>query len=205
MRPADLKDALRRTVQDRRRTLSARQWAIEDSTRTELLLSALGQTPKTIAMYASRPHEPGTHEAISRLHDAGWRVLLPLLGSSPRWALFDGWEHMRLGCGEIPEPAPPSTGTTDLLRADVIVVACLAISADGTRLGTGGGWYDRALPHRRPGVPVWALASSRELVDVLPSEPHDVPVDGVVSELGLYVCGEAVTTGISALWHSELS
>ena len=86
-----------------------------------------------------------------------------------------------------------------------MVVACLAVAADGTRLGTGGGWYDRALPHRRPGVPVWALSRADELLRTLPEEPHDVAVNQVVTELGSHACGETGLTRISAAWRSELS
>ncbi len=205
MRPADSKDALRWAIQTSRRALPPRKWALADSARTEFLLTALGEVPGAVALYASRPHEPGTHEAITRLHAAGWRVLLPVLGRRPAWALFTGWEQMRPGWGNIPEPARPITETIDLILADVVVIACLAVAADGTRLGTGGGWYDRALPHRRPGVPVWALARTGELLETLPSEPHDVPVDQVVTELGGHTCGDAAVTGISAPWQSELS
>jgi len=205
MRQADSKDALRRAIQTRRRGLSTQQWAVADSARTQFLLSSLGDIPGTVAMYASRPHEPGTDEAITRLHSAGWRVLLPVSGRSPGWAQFDGWEQMRTGWGDIPEPVQPIEQTTDLLQADVVVIACLAVAADGTRLGTGGGWYDRALLRRRPGVPVWALARAGELLETLPVEPHDVAVNQVVTELGSHACGEAAVTGISAPWQSELS
>lgn len=205
MRPADSKDALRRAIQTRRSALSPHQWAIADSARTQFLLSSLGDIPGTVAMYASRSHEPGTVEAITRLHSAGWRVLLPVLGCSPAWALFGGWERMRTGWGDIPEPVQPISQRTDLLQADMVVTACLAVAADGTRLGTGGGWYDRALPRRRPGVSVWALARANELLETLPTEPHDVAVNRVVTELGSHACGEAAVRGISAPWQSELS
>jgi len=69
-------------------------------------------------------------------------------------------------------------------QADGVVVPCLAVSRDGSRLGMGGGWYDRALRHRRPGTPVWALANADEVLPALPSEPHDLPVDAVVTENG---------------------
>ena len=201
----DSKDALRQVILSRRTELSTEQWAVEDAARTKLLLAALGEVPATLALYASRPHEPATHAAITRLHGAGWRILLPMTGSPHKWALFDGWEHMRPGWGGIPEPVPPFRRTPELSEADVVVTACLAVAADGTRLGTGGGWYDKALPRRRPGVPVWALARSTEMVEFLPSEPHDVPVDRVVTELGSHTCGEATMPGISAPWQSELS
>ncbi len=197
MRPAELKDALRRDIQTRRTGLTKKQWDRADAARTKLLLAALGDRPATVALYASRPHEPGTHEAITRLHEAGWQVLLPVLRRSPRWALFNGWEHMRRGWADIPEPPGSPEEQVHLSDADVVVVPCLAVAIDGTRLGTGGGWYDRALPLRRTGVPVWALASADEVLDCLPAEPHDIPVDQVITERGHHVYGDARVTGIS--------
>ena len=75
-------------------------------------------------------------------------------------------------------------GAEALAEATLIVVPCLAVGPDGSRLGTGGGWYDRALPHRSPGAPVIAVARDAEVLDDLATLtlPHDVPVDGYVTE-----------------------
>ncbi|MGO1383448.1 MAG: 5-formyltetrahydrofolate cyclo-ligase [Arachnia sp.] len=205
MRPADSKDALRRAIQTRRTELSAQHWAMADAARTQFLLALLGEIPATVALYASRQHEPGTSEAITRLHSAGWRILLPLLRRAPRWGLFRSWEQMKPGFGGICQPVLDVEDSIPLREADVVVVACLAVAADGTRLGTGGGWYDRALLHRRPGVPVWALSRAGELLRTLPAEPHDVAVNQVVTELGGHSCGATGLTRISAPWQSELS
>ena len=197
------KDQLRSAVLARRQALSPYDRGVEDQARTHHLLNALGESPGTVALYASRPWEPDTAGAITTLRDAGWRVLLPALGASPSWASFAGWDRMRFGPGGIPEPA--GTKECDLGVADVVVVACLAIAHDGTRLGTGGGWYDRALPHRRAGVPVWALARTAELCDELPREDHDVAVQSVVTEDGMFACGEAAQASIGRPWPLQLS
>lgn len=199
MRPAPSKDALRRHISARRLALSDDVWADADARRTTHLLTALGSNPRTIALYASRRSEPGTRSMITQLHASGWRILLPLLGVAPRWAPFMGWEHMRAGWGGIPEPVESVCGTASLSEADVVVIACVAVAIDGTRLGTGGGWYDRALPQRAPGVAVWALAQRDELVDALPVEEHDVPVDAVVTEQGLHALGGPTVRDISVM------
>lgn len=205
MQPHGLKDALRRTITKQRGAVSGPDWAAEDAARTRLLLEAMGEIPGTVALYASRPGEPGTDEAITQLHASGWQVLLPRLGSSPGWAQFKDWEDMRPGWGGIPEPMVHDDGDVALDLADVVVVACLAVARDGTRLGTGGGWYDRALPRRRPGMPVWALARTRELLPVLPAEPHDVPVDVVFTPDGIHPRDKASKPGIGQRWPGQLS
>ena len=81
------------------------------------------------------------------------------------------------------QPDGEAQGAESLKEADLIVIPALAASADGTRLGQGGGWYDRALMHRSPGVPVVAVVFDDEVLEpgVIPAEPHDVPVDAIVT------------------------
>jgi 5-formyltetrahydrofolate cyclo-ligase len=60
-----------------------------------------------------------------------------------------------------------------------VLVPALAVDRHGNRLGRGGGSYDRALA-RATGLTV-AVLYDGELVDLLPVEPHDVPVNAVVT------------------------
>ena len=175
------KGALRETITARRRALDETGWRKLDTPRLETLLSQLPD-PGVIAIYASRRHEPDTLAAIEELRRRGWQVLLPKLSREPDWAWAT--DELRPGWAGIPEPTGPGMGIEALGQADVVVVPCLAVSRDGSRLGMGGGWYDRALRHCRPGTPVWALANADEVLPVLPSEPHDLPVDAVVTENG---------------------
>lgn len=205
MQPDVSKDALRRIIHDQRGAVPETQWATDDAARTRLLLQTLGDGPRTIALYASRRGEPGTRQAISLLHAAGWTVLLPKLGLAPDWAAFEGWGSMRPGWGGIPEPMAPGAGPAALHDADVVVVACLAASRHGTRLGTGGGWYDRALPQRRRAAPVLALSRTQELLASLPSQTHDVPVDTVITPAGVHDCREHALPDIGKPVKGQLS
>ncbi|HJE50909.1 MAG TPA: 5-formyltetrahydrofolate cyclo-ligase [Tessaracoccus flavescens] len=179
------KDALRRAVLTARASVSPEAWADEDRRRTEHLLALLnGGPPHTVALYASRPGEPSTTAAIDALHDAGWPLLLPVLRRHPDWARFDGWAHTTPSWGDIPEPTTPRLGAEGLATADLIVISCLAVGRDRSRLGTGGGWYDRALEHRRADAPVIALTREAEVYDTIPMESHDLIIDGYVTEAG---------------------
>jgi 5-formyltetrahydrofolate cyclo-ligase len=80
-----------------------------------------------------------------------------------------------------------------LSQADVIIVPALAADTSGTRLGQGGGWYDRALMDARPGAPVIALVFDDEFHDAdvkaIPRESHDLPVSIVVTPSGVHRIG----------------
>ena len=118
------------------------------------------------------------------------RALLPVLLDEagaplgePRWGLWEAGRAL-VTLGRPPaQPDGEVLGAESLKEADLIVIPALAASTDGTRLGQGGGWYDRALMHRSPGVPVVAVIFDDEVVEagLIPAEPHDVPVDAIVT------------------------
>lgn len=184
MRPDREKDALRESLRNARSTLSASRWRLDDESRTQAVLTALGDAHAVVACYASVPGEPRTAELIDALVASGRRVLLPVLRRHPDWAWFSGWSHTSPAWRGIPQPTGEPLGAVALGLADLVVAPCLAATPQGDRLGTGGGWYDRALSHLRPGVPVWALARAEEVLDHVPTEPHDVAVDAVITEAG---------------------
>ncbi|HEY4631940.1 MAG TPA: 5-formyltetrahydrofolate cyclo-ligase, partial [Blastococcus sp.] len=90
------------------------------------------------------------------------------------------------------EPHGPRLGATAVGTADVVVLPALGISRDGVRLGRGGGYYDRALRHVRPGAVLVAVVFDDELLDHLPAEPHDQRVTAVVTPSGGW---QALPTG----------
>lgn len=130
-----------------------------------------------VACYLAREPEPGTLELVERLAD-DYRVLVPKIGRTPDWAWYDA--ELVPGMFGIPEPATPGLGAAALAAADLVIAAALAAGTDGSRIGTGGGWYDRALLQRRPGVPVVVLLNDDEVRDC-PQQPHDQPIDVLVT------------------------
>ncbi|VTR78698.1 5-formyltetrahydrofolate cyclo-ligase [Cellulomonas hominis] len=143
---------------------------------------------RCVAVYAARPTEPDTGPLLDALDARGVEVLLPVLGAGLQreWARYAGREDLlQRAPGRPPEPSTPSLGADALAKADVIVAPALAVDTSGTRLGQGGGWYDRALAHARPGTPVIAVVFAEELYDAtvrpLPRQPHDRTVDMVAT------------------------
>ena len=74
------------------------------------------------------------------------------------------------------------------VKPDMLFVPLLAFDAGCYRLGYGGGYYDRTLAGFTS-VRAFGLAFSAQLVDIMPREPHDIPLHGVLTEEGLVVPG----------------
>lgn len=146
-----------------------------------------------VLLYVPLPDEvdvtplAGNHAVIPRLHDDGTMTLHPW--ASPRERHPLGFEQPAAGVPEV-DPA----------TVDVALLPGLAFAGDGTRLGRGGGHYDRLLPRLRPGVPVVGIAPDAAIVASLPFEAHDVRVTHLASESGVRAVGRfpAVTDDIVA-------
>lgn len=190
---AEEKDRLRRQVRARRTHRSARrkQEVAERLAEVVLTIPAVADA-RCVSVYASRPGEPGTGPLIETLAARGVRLLLPVLGTGLQrdWAEYAGPDDLRERApGRPPEPSGEPLGAAALRDADVVLVPALAVGADGTRLGQGGGWYDRVLQHVRPGAPVVALLHEDEVLDAVPREAHDMSVTAVATPEGWHPIG----------------
>ena len=146
----------------------------------------------TVAAYVSIGTEPATAEVLNVLQSRKVRVLLPVVRDDLDldWAIYENRAHLspeRLG---LLTPVGPRLGLEGIAAADVVLVPALAVAEDGTRLGRGGGCYDRALQRVRPGVPVVALLHDGELLPAVPAEPHDRRVSAVVTPSGVRRLGD---------------
>jgi len=133
-----------------------------------------------VAAYASTGAEPGTAPLLDALDD----VLLPVLRADGDldWARYEG--ELVEGLRGTRQPPGARLGCDAVAGCTVVVVPALGVDRAGTRLGRGGGSYDRALG--RTTSYVVAALHDGELHDRLPVEPHDRPVDAVVMpSLGL--------------------
>jgi 5-formyltetrahydrofolate cyclo-ligase len=183
-RPAEAKRSLRTALSTARKNRPAAARAAGDAALTEVLIAAIGELgARTVACYAPVGTEPGGPALPSRLLAAGLAVLLPVL-------LADGdldWAEHRgplVGAARgLREPATGRLGLDAVTWADLVVVPALAVDLAGTRLGRGGGSYDRALARVPAGRPVVALLHPGELLRTraLPAEPHDRPVGAALT------------------------
>ncbi|MBC7551554.1 MAG: 5-formyltetrahydrofolate cyclo-ligase [Cellulomonas sp.] len=188
----DAKDALRAAIRTARQARSERR-RLETAEAFARVIETMPavRAATCVAVYVARPAEPGTGPLLELLAARGVRIILPVLGTGLQrdWAVYDGAADLQQRApGRPPEPSTTALGAAALQAANVIVAPALAVDTSGARLGQGGGWYDRALEHARPGTPVIAVVFAEEVYDAgtrpLPRQPHDRLVDAVATPEG---------------------
>ena len=133
----------------------------------------------TIASYLSYDLEPSTAEINEAFLRDGKTLVLPRInGDRLEWVKWNGDPSQLITRKKILEPL--GDALTDHSQISVVVVPALRIDQSGYRLGQGGGYYDRALPH----LAAWkiGLVYAGELnSEELPHEAHDIPLDAAAS------------------------
>ena len=138
---------------------------------------AIGEHPAyvelCVAIYRSLPLEPPTTALATMLHARHATVIVP--ETLPD---FDLEWHQLLADGS----EGPRLGLTGISAAQLILTPALSVDHAGTRLGQGGGCYDRALARRRSDAVIVAIINDEEYTaGPLPFDAHDVPVHGVIT------------------------
>ncbi len=182
--PAAAKELIRARVLARRAARTSGERSAAAAAVAKALLEGLSGV-RTFAAFVPDPEEPGHGRLPAVFTRLGARVLLPVVpatGGELSWAVDTG----RLAPGRfgLLEPVGPRLGPTAIGTAEVVVTPAVAVARDGVRLGRGGGYYDRALRHARPGAVLVAVVFDDELLDTLPTESHDHRVGAVVTPSG---------------------
>ncbi len=177
-----VKEAIRKKVLEERFRLSPRDRRAR-SAEIERSLFVLPEyrDARLVLFFASFQSEVETHHMIRRALAEGKRVALPKVRGKDldllEIANFD--RDVAPGAWGIPEP---ERGTpVDVSEVGLIVVPGAVFDGRGNRIGYGGGFYDRLL--KQYGGPTVALAFDLQVVAGVPADPHDVPVQKIVTEL----------------------
>ena len=188
------KAALRESILRRRAMRSEDERdAAAAAIAAHLATAAFARGP-IVAVYLSMASEPGTGPLIDGLLARGAEVIVPVASTegSLDWVRFDSDTHVARSALGVPEPDGHRLGIDAIASAGLVVAPALAVDHAGRRLGRGGGYFDRALAHAQAGgtsrsrPTICALVYADELLPEVPHEDHDVPVDLVVTEAGIF-------------------
>jgi len=154
--------------------------------RLAALADAIAPAPGTIvAGYMPIRSEIDPRPLMAALAARGARLCLPVVAADRETLIFREWRD-----GAALEPASfglsvPGADAAEL-APDVLLLPLAVFDDAGNRIGYGKGHYDRALarleaagPRRKIG-----LAFALQRVDAVPAEPHDRPLDLILTEDG---------------------
>ena len=181
---ADAKRALRADLRERRQQRSDADRAADAvgvATQLDALVERLGA--RSVSCFLSTPTEPGTQDFIRGAVARGIRVLLPITREDGLmdWAVADPDGEISEGLYGVPEPVGDVLSPLAVNDVDLLIVPAAAVDRTGMRMGWGRGYFDRALASMTRPPAVFAVVFDHEVLEHLPTEPHDVPLTGVVT------------------------
>ncbi len=184
------KAALRKEAENRRRALSpevVQRWGGEVQRHLAALPLFSDRIIRAVAVYDAQPFEVPLAEFIVELSSRGVHCVYPRVVKGTRELVFhevgETWARGPFGIREPPSQSPRRA----IDEIDVFIVPGVAFTRDGRRLGRGGGYYDSTLSLRGPNAQTIGVAFDCNVVNDLPTEPHDVRVDFLATEKGVFV------------------
>ena len=182
---SSVKDNLRREALERRAALSQAEQAQKNEIAVAHLLEMpVFQESTIVAIYLPLKNELSLNCLLKMAFDRPCRFVAPrtLPDAQMRFHEVTCNSMLERGFGHIEQPleTAPQVNLSDI---DLFLVPLAACDLRGNRLGFGGGFYDRALVHQR-GFKL-GVGYSLQLITDIESEPHDVRLDGFISEDGV--------------------
>lgn len=176
------KEELRHQLLQKRKSLSLQIWRKKSNNLcTHLQSLTLFQQAKTILAYCSFRQEPDLNPLFTSKHIWG---LPRCVGKSLVWHHWQPGESLEKGTYGIFAPHQDSP-TLEAKEVDLILVPAVACDRKGYRLGYGGGFYDRMLSSSQwQNKPTIGIIFAFALMDNLPVDDWDRPLDGVCTEQG---------------------
>ncbi|MDE1942080.1 MAG: 5-formyltetrahydrofolate cyclo-ligase [Betaproteobacteria bacterium] len=176
----------------------ARRDAIPEAqreTRSRLLsrqVEALAEfaAARTVMAYMPMGSEFDTRPLLQAVLARGTRLVLPRVERTSKTLALHEVSNLeadlQAGVWGIREPDPQRCPQARLGEVDFILMPGAAFDRQRHRMGYGGGFYDKLLSRPERRAVTVAVAFVEQLVAQVPLEPHDLPVDILVSDDGLY-------------------
>lgn len=173
------KQALRKEIREKKRVMTeemivSKSLALGD----KFLASEAYRQAKTIYGYLPYNQEVRTVDMLQQAIRDGKRVAVPkCYGDEMRFIYLEDLSQVEKGYCGIPEPVADGPVAND--PTALVLMPGLAFTEEGLRMGYGGGFYDKFLA-AEPHHPTLALCYDFQMVEHIPTEEYDIPVDTVI-------------------------
>ena len=180
------KKSLRQEIRRRRHGLDPRVVAYKSKCIFERAIELIRkERVNTILSFAGLPGEPDTRSLLQAILSDDRILILPRVeDENLRFFCIRDLENQL--CPSPPynilEPIPERCEEWNQKAIDLALVPGMAFDIGGNRLGHGGGYFDRALSILAPRPVLYGLAFEFQMRRAIPHEPHDVRMDGVITD-----------------------
>ena len=173
------KKELRRQIREKKRAMTEEQIVAAGERLGELFLACQQyKDAKTIYGYLPYNQEVRTVPMLEQALRDGKRVAVPkCYGDQMRFIYMEDLSLVENGYANITEPIADEPVAED--PTALVLMPGLAFTKEGNRMGYGGGFYDKFLA-AEPNHPTVALCYDFQMVDYIPTDDYDIPVDCVL-------------------------
>ena len=173
------KTSLRKQIREKKRAMTPEEIEAASQKLCQLFLaSELYRRAKTVYGYLPYNQEVRTVPMLEQALADGKRIAVPkVYGDEMKFIYLTDLRQVETGYAGIPEPVEDGPVADD--PTALVLMPGLAFDNEGHRIGYGGGFYDRFLA-AEPTHPTLALCYEFQMVQQLPVEEFDIPVDVVL-------------------------
>ena len=162
--------------------------------QAHLIAAPLFKGAHGIALYSPTRGEVDTLDLFAAARQAQKRVYFPRVDGK-RMVFVEVAELASLAVGAFGVLEPPEGPGVAVAVLDLVIVPGVAFDRRGHRIGYGKGFYDRELHAADFSGASVGLCYQFQLCDRLPAEAHDIPMDYLLTEQGLFTPQRGVAAG----------
>ena len=178
-----MKGKLRKEIKEKRRNISKEEQRKKSKEIKEKLFGLKEyKDARVVLFYVSYNGEVFTHEMIKEALKEK-KLVIPISNKEDCTLTFSelkNWNDLEISSYSILEPEKESIKEISIDEIDLIIVPGVAFDKMKNRMGHGKGYYDKLL-EKTQAITV-GLAFQFQLVEKIPTEPHDKPVDIIITE-----------------------
>ncbi len=187
-----MKDVIRKQILGIRNKLSDNEVnSLSDSIFLNLRKNNFLNSSSHVMVYLDFKHEVKTDAIIKYFLERSKKVYIPICIPETHELCISritSLEELQSGHFGIREPMLQHIRLSDSSLIDLVLVPGVAFDKVGNRAGFGAGYYDRFMKRLKPEAVKAALSYSFQVVDLVPSDEYDIPVDYIVTEKGTIKC-----------------
>lgn len=187
-----MKTVIREQMRERLRQLPPEEKrAYDEQIAAKLYALPIWQQATTVALTVSKGREIDTTPMIEKAWKEGKVVCVPKCHPTTKTMTFRAirsFAQLETVYFGLKEPIEAVTEEIPPQAIELMIVPGICFSTNGYRIGYGGGYYDRYLQQVKH--PTVSLAYPFQVVEQLPIEPHDIPVDVIITNEKVIVCHE---------------